>query len=471
MEALTAASVAALTVYDMVKGDRARRADRVGHAAREVGRQVRRVAPVTAAACPDSACGELRLTVHLTAETILSNEEVARRLDGSRRRARTRRHGRAGTDAHAVRPLRRHRRQSYVCVARRSCSGVCNGSCMRHSGTTIITPGDGSGDISLNGRLPGELDFGGAAATVRVERVGSDGTVRDCVESLDVSDVSGVLMVFAHRHAGGATAFIGPLPVSHCATPLVDDLARQRLTARFVASRPVNIDLRQRVAFTSGPYTGELTSTLTTRPDPSSLSSSSSGGSSGTSPPTHRERFAYVAMRYRATFGGARPNVSYFGGSSGVCVLFDSCSVSGATTISIPAATFTFRVTASRVVRRPLGRARTLADLAAGRLMVDAELFASRKLRGTMTTQSTRSGSTDCETTRRGLPLTVSVDGYGGGRGAAARLILRSTTRAIRTMRSVRTAPDRRPRTSWAIDMRASCSQAPCHSRTSVRRG
>ena len=54
--------------------------------------------------------------------------------------------------------------------------------------------------------------------------------------------------------------------------------------------------------------------------------------------------------------------------------------------------------------------------------MVDAELFASRKLRGTMTTQSTRSGSIDCETTRRGLPLTVSVDGYGGDGGSGRTL-------------------------------------------------
>ena len=287
------------------------------------------------------------------------------------------------------------------------------------SGTTIITPGDGSGDISLNGRLPGELDFSSGVATVRVQRVESDATARDCVESLDASFLP---IVFVRRHAGGATAFVPPLAVSHCATPLVDDLARLRLTARFVASRPANVDLRQRVAFTSGPYTGELTSTLTTRPDPSSFSSSSSGGGHGTSPPTHRERFAYVAMRYRATFGGARPNVSYFGGSSGVCVLFDSCGVTGATTISIPAATFTFRVTASRAVRRPLGRARTLADLAAGRLTVDGELFTSRKLRGTMTTRSTRSGGIDCETTRRGLPLTVSVDGYGGDGGGGRTL-------------------------------------------------
>ena len=43
------------------------------------------------------------------------------------------------------------------------------------SGTTIITPGDGSGDVSLNGRRPGELDFSGGAATVRVQRVESDG--------------------------------------------------------------------------------------------------------------------------------------------------------------------------------------------------------------------------------------------------------------------------------------------------------
>ena len=44
MEALTAASVAALTVYDMVKGVAARRRDRFGGAAREVRRALGRVA-------------------------------------------------------------------------------------------------------------------------------------------------------------------------------------------------------------------------------------------------------------------------------------------------------------------------------------------------------------------------------------------------------------------------------------------
>jgi hypothetical protein len=279
------------------------------------------------------------------------------------------------------------------------------------AGAIIISGADG-GNLTLKRALPRELDFGGGAATVRVQRVGPDGSVSDCVESLDEFDL---LVAFVRPRAGGARAFVAPMSVSHCATPLVDDLARLKLDARFAASRPASIDLRQRVAFASGPYSGELTSTLTTHPDPSGFSSSSSESGPGSSPATHRKRFAYVAMRYRATFAGARPEVSYFGGSNGVCVVFDSCGVSGSTTISVPAATFTFRITASRPVRRPLGRARTLADLAAGRLTIDRDLFAGRKLHGAATTLSTRSGTTDCESTRRGLPLTLRVDGYGGG--------------------------------------------------------
>ena len=215
----------------------------------------------------------------------------------------------------------------------------------------ITVSSDGSSDIFFDGTRTAELELGGGAVTVRVQRVGADGAVNDCVESFDYSAVS---IAFLRRRAGPAPALVSPLPMSRCATPLIDDLARLRLTARYAASHPTSLDLRARLPFVSGPYTGTLTSTLTTRPDDSgfgsSSSSSSSGSGPGPSPPTRRRRFEYVAMRYRATFAGGTSSLSFSSGSTGVCVLLDSCGVTGATNLSIPAGSFTFRVTASRAV-------------------------------------------------------------------------------------------------------------------------
>jgi hypothetical protein len=119
-------------------------------------------------------------------------------------------------------------------------------------------------------------------------------------------------------------------------------------------------------------------------------------------------------MRYRATFAGGASSLSFSSGSTGVCVLLDSCGVTGVTHVSIPAASFTFRVTASRAVRHRASRARVLADLVAGRLTIEESLDTTHRLRGTVTAQTTRNGTPDCETERRGIRLALGVDGFGG---------------------------------------------------------
>ncbi len=278
----------------------------------------------------------------------------------------------------------------------------------------ISVQGDGSSSLFYDVPRTVDLDLPGAV-TVRVQRVGAGGAVTECVESLGQSDVS---IDYSRRRAGPVPALVSSLPMSHCATPLIDDLARLRLTARYAASRPTSLDLRARVPFVSGPYTGTLTSTITTRPDSSGFGSSSSSESGpGSAPPTHRRRFEYVAMRYRATFLGGGSGISFSSGSTGVCVLLDSCGVTGSSNVSIPAASFTFRVTASRAVRQPMGGARVLADLAAGRLTLDEPLYATHQFRGAVTAQTTQDGTQNCEAERHGIPLSLGADGYGGALG------------------------------------------------------
>jgi hypothetical protein len=97
-----------------------------------------------------------------------------------------------------------------------------------------------------------------------------------------------------------------------------------------------------------------------------------------------------------------------------VCVLLDSCGVTGSSNVSIPAASFTFRVTASHAVRHRTSRARVLGDLAEGRLTLEEPLYATHGVRGTLTAQTTHSGTPDCATERRNVPLTLGVDGFGG---------------------------------------------------------
>ena len=275
---------------------------------------------------------------------------------------------------------------------------------------------DGSSDISFDGPRPAELDFGGGAVTVRVQRVEADGTVSDCVESFDYSAVS---IVFLRRRAGPSAR----IRVT-AANESLRDAARRRpraaATHRAVRRHPIRrlIDLRQRLPFVSGPYTGDLTSTLTTRPDPIQFSSSSSSSSSGSgpepSPPTRRRA---IRLRCHALPGDIR----------------------GRDVKPQLLRRLDWRLRALRQLRRhrrdepldpggvvhvschrfarraPPGEPRPSARRPRGRTTdVEEPLYTTHRLRGTITTQTTQNGSLDCETARRGIPLALGVDGMEG---------------------------------------------------------
>jgi hypothetical protein len=128
--------------------------------------------------------------------------------------------------------------------------------------------------------------------------------------------------------------------------------------------------MRMGQAFSAGPFSGEVTSTLVARPDPTSDSGSSSSSSfSSSSPPgpTHKQLIERVDLQYRAQLSGSL--VTTLAGPADVsCTVLDSCGLSGSERFSASRLASRIEFFGELVVHRRVGRLQALADARSGRL-------------------------------------------------------------------------------------------------------
>jgi hypothetical protein len=227
-------------------------------------------------------------------------------------------------------------------------------------GAVVFQP-DGGSDAFSGG--PGNLEMSGAS-TVRVRRGVGSGGFGDCVEQSSYADVTLDFPPY------GAPIALTPLSSGRCAGPTAQDLARVALPSKLTGRRLRTVDLRGRVPFVAGPFSGELISTILMRPDTSESSSSSSGPASAVSrpPPIPRRLVEFVDLRYAVSSGPGMLDTTFAGTGSPFCDELDSCGVTGSLTASLMPYHETLRIAATRVIAHRVSARRAIADFRAGRV-------------------------------------------------------------------------------------------------------
>jgi hypothetical protein len=259
-------------------------------------------------------------------------------------------------------------------------SGVCG-----VQGALILRPFAGEVGFSSGGTGVAPINVAvGITGIVRVQRTVNGATAGECVDAAVVSQ--GVsIQVFQHR--GKLTAAPEPAPSSGaCAGPVSADFSGVTLPVKRSGARYPTFDMRGTRTFAAGPFTATVDSTLVVRSAPvggqsfgSSGSSSSSSAAATPVPPSLVER---VNLRYRVSVVPSSLDVNFADAQDGSCPTLDSCGASGSLALSLPDATATVGISASREVRQRVTSRQALADFRAGRLALNLPGFA--ELRSTV---------------------------------------------------------------------------------------
>lgn len=244
-------------------------------------------------------------------------------------------------------------------------------------GSVIVRPSSPA-DLSSTGGGTYDASID-ATVTIRVQ-TGADAPV-GCVD-LAQNDASDLLI---DRARGGRLfATVSPPPSSgRCAGPLQRDLAALTLPVQKSGRRLLSFDLRTVKAFSAGPFSGSLVSTLVLKPETSALAGGLSGiftggSSSGSFFPTpgtapgpklHPVLYEHVEFTYALTSQAASLEASFSGEPEPLCVTAGSCGVTGVLALSLPSRyRDTIVITARGVVRKRVGSRQTIADFESGRL-------------------------------------------------------------------------------------------------------
>jgi hypothetical protein len=225
-------------------------------------------------------------------------------------------------------------------------------------------------------RFPAQLDLN-VSGIARVQTATTSGAPSSCVDVLPVSDL---LLTFPLGKkpqrvtlGGGFGGSFGGTGISSgvCAGPLEGDLNKLAIPIRESRGKHPSFDLRTRKAFTAGPFSGELVSTLDLTPDlqggfSSSGGSSSSGSGSSPTPPRRTVLVERIQMRYRLAATAGALQESFSGAGDPFCQVLDACGVSGTSDLTLRHVS-SIDLSASRIVRRVVSRARAIADLRAGK--------------------------------------------------------------------------------------------------------
>ena len=283
------------------------------------------------------------------------------------------------------------------------------------------------GFAQVNGRLAqGIVAIDSASATARVRREDPNAQPGECVDTIPLV---GFAITLVRQHGRAFRANLGASQISggRCAGPLADQLARLRLGAVRLGTRAIGFDLRGRVPFAAGPYSGELISTLVLRPDTTDQVGgggttvfASSSSSSASPSPRRRTRvlIEYVRFRYRVSGASGMIGADFAGTRPPDCEVLDSCATSGTVRLGTTPFAETITLTGSRAVTRAVGRRRALTDARAGRFL----LYATPLLKpiGTTTTEAIvrtgGAGASCVDTTTARATLFAGVTGAGFAR-------------------------------------------------------
>ncbi len=255
-------------------------------------------------------------------------------------------------------------------------------------------------------RFPAQLDLN-VSGIARVQTATTSSAAGSCV---DVLPVSNLLLTFPLRKkpqsitlGGGFGGSFGGTGISSgdCAGPLEGDLNRLAIPLRESGAKHPSFDLRSRKAFTAGPFSGELVSTLVLTPDLQDGFSSSSGSSSSSSGPSpsprpRTELVERIQMRYRVAATGALQE-SFSGASDPFCQVSDACGVSGTSDLTLGHVS-SIDLSAGRIVRHVVGRAGAIADLRAGKFRLG--FFVGNNARVSAAENVQRPGSAACHDAR-----------------------------------------------------------------------
>lgn len=248
----------------------------------------------------------------------------------------------------------------------RGCAAA--GVCGDHG--SVIVHFDGFGDLTVGKRSDSGF-LSGASATARVRRDDPGANPGECVDAISVDSIGVEL-----RRVSGAryVARIDATPVSagRCAGPLGSELSNVRLPARRLPGRLTGFDLHGATSFAGGPFSGRLTSTVRLVPERSEQQGFTGGSSTSFAPPpTHPHRVRHILVefvnaRYRITGALGTMTDMLSGAPQPYCVPLDDCGVTGSLALTVAGARSGLLISASRVVKRPVGRRQAITDLRAG---------------------------------------------------------------------------------------------------------
>lgn len=311
--------------------------------------------------------------------------------------------------------------------------GICG-----FSGSTTTSLG-GDGDAEISGG-PGHafLDFIDVfverPAVVRVRRDTAEGPAL-CVDSVAPELFRGISPAANGRLALSLyDAVSGPLlPNARCAGPMPSDLPAAIPSLPFdrrkLGSRPVTADFSGRTPLRSGPFTGQVISTLKVRIGRARLVRERRGASSPPEPPRRRRgpRRQLVGLDYGVVGVSGALGATFAGLPGPGCAPLDACGASGSVTWSLSRISARVLITGSRRVHGDGGGLGFgLLALRQGRMRVSLQAFSdddseSATSTGTASTRVTLPGGTVCTDSARGPA--PELDG-GVARSGALRITL-----------------------------------------------
>jgi hypothetical protein len=225
-----------------------------------------------------------------------------------------------------------------------------------------------SADFVTQRHFPSPLQLS-VAATARTQGPGP-GT--SCVDLLDVDELDLNLI------GPSITAQDIPedsLSSGHCPGPLTTDLGRLSVPVRRIGHHRPSFDLSGSRTISAGPYEISLRSTLRLDPGHNGLGSSTSvSGGKPVPSPRGRQFVEQVALRYRLASSAGNESASFQATAGQLCETVGDCGSSGSLSVSTVTARRRITLLATRLVRRPVGRARALSDLRAGRLSGEVQV-------------------------------------------------------------------------------------------------
>jgi hypothetical protein len=242
-----------------------------------------------------------------------------------------------------------------------SAAGLCG-----VRGEVIVAPQAGTTGFSFRGTI----DVPVLSPALIVRATGPGGI---CVDG-PTGGIGSDLFITRRRH-GRLVGRIEPsLSSGRCAGPTAQDLARVTLPVRRIGRRRPSYDVRTRLSFAAGPYTGTVVSTLVLRPSTGGGGFSSSSGSFSAPPPAgprHKVLFERVTLRYRIRSLPSALTATFSGEPDPFCAALASCGAGGTLSLSLPRVSRMLTVTAEREVARRVSSQRAMADLRRGALGLD----------------------------------------------------------------------------------------------------